>query len=199
MTQHINLVVEDDVHYNVIAKIIQSSSKSYEINRVYGRRGNDYIKKNIVGFNQASKITPFIILTDLDTVDCPVTLIKDWINFKKHANLIFRIAVKEAESWLISDLNNFADFMGVSKDAVDHYPEQIGDPKEYIVTLAKRSKKKNIREDIVPTGTAQIGKNYNSCIGDFIIKKWNVNNAKKTALSLQRFVKALDNFSFSKY
>ncbi|NIA30870.1 MAG: hypothetical protein GWP06_13270 [Actinobacteria bacterium] len=149
---YINLVVEDDVHSNILKKVLHYCDLELEIVHSFGFKGNAYIKKNLPAFNQAARINPYLVLTDLDRYECPPLLLKDWIHFKVHSNLIFRIAVREAEAWLIADRKNLAFFLGVSEARIERNPEEIANPKEYLVNLAKRSRKRHIREDIVPRG-----------------------------------------------
>jgi len=39
--------------------------------------------------------TPILLLTDLDQHPCPLGLIEGWLDVEPHANLIFRVAVRE--------------------------------------------------------------------------------------------------------
>lgn len=197
MSIHINLVVEDELHLNILTKSLYCTSQKFIVNRVFGRRGKDYIKQNLRAYNQAAKLTPYLVLTDLDSADCPLIVINAWLSFLKAGNLIFRIAVREAEAWLLSDRNNFAVFMGISKNLIDPNPESIADPKQYIINLARRSRKRNVREDLVPEGRATVGRNYNTCLADFIFNHWDIEEAKNYSKSLSGLINALNGFSTS--
>ncbi len=189
---YINLVVEDDVHMNILRKVLHYCDVGLEVDHSYGFKGNAYIRKKLPAFNQASRISPYLVLTDLDRYECPPALLKDWIHFGVHSNFIFRIAVREAEAWLIADRENLASFLGISKAMIERNSEEIADPKEYLVNLAKRSRKRQIREDIVPRGTAIVGRNYNFALADFIQKLWDVENAGAHSASLARLMRALN-------
>lgn len=194
MSIYINLLIEDEVHLHVLSKILDHSIKTFEVHRIFGMKGNNYIKKNLSSYNQAAKITPYLVLTDLDQLECPPILIHNWINFKRHNNLIFRIAVREAETWLLADRENFASFLGISTNRIERYPESILNPKEYILNIATKSKKRNIKEDLIPKGDAIIGRNYNTCLADFIINYWDIENAMQQSKSLNKLMNALNNF-----
>lgn len=194
MSIYINLLIEDEVHLHVLSKILDSSIKDFQINRIFGKRGNTYIKEKLSSFNQAAKFTPYLVLTDLDQIDCAPKLFDEWIKFKRHNNLIFRIAVREAEAWLLADRENFASFLGISTNRIEGYPESILNPKEYILQLATKSKKRNIKEDLIPKGDAIIGRNYNTCLADFIINYWDIENAMQQSKSLNKIMNALNNF-----
>jgi len=186
---YVNIVVEDDVHEALLFRIFQYVNPDIRIANVHGKRGNDYIKKNIFSFNKAAVITPHIILTDLDDIACPVELINQWIDFQKDSSFLFRIAVTEGETWLLSDPTNFSKYIGVSPTNIKHDPESINDPKAFIINLIrKKSKKRKIREDIIPTGSSRIGPGYNTCLVEFIYNKWDIGIARKNSNSLERLI-----------
>jgi len=191
MTQYINLLIEDDLHLNVINKLLQGFSSTLAVGKVFGRRGKSFIKQNLKAYNQAAQFSPYLVLVDLDRTECPPTLLHDWLSFQKSNNLIFRVAVREAEAWLISDRDNLASFLGVSKNIIAPEPEKLPDPKEYIIALARRSRKRRIREDLIPQGQATVGRNYNTCLAEFIFSKWDVKKAMKHSESLAGLMRAL--------
>lgn len=194
MSIYINVVVEDEVHLNILTRILDYCVPTFVINSTYGLRGNQYIKQNLRAFNQAARFTPFLVLTDLDNNECPPFLLNKWIDFEPHPNLIFRIAVQEAESWLLADRENFAAFLGISPAKIERNPEAILNPKEYIVQLARKSRIRKIKEALVPFGTATVGPNYNFTVAEFILKKWKIDSAVQNSKSLSGLIKALNSF-----
>src|ERR1044071_4432659 len=106
----INLAMEDAVSEAVLQKVLRENRQEYAPATVYSRGGNGYIKRTISGFNNAAKGTPFLVLTDLDTYECPAALVADWLKVPKHSNLLFRVAVTEVEAWLLADRNGIAAF-----------------------------------------------------------------------------------------
>ncbi len=191
-SKFINIVVEDQLHEAILKKIFKYLRNGIEINTVYGLRGKDYIKNKIKNYNLASKIIPYVILTDLDTNVCPPTLLKEWIDFEITENFIFRIAVKEAEAWLIGDKINFSKFMGISSAKIKGNSEHINNPKEYIGELAKQSMRKEIRDSLIPQGTAKVGKTYNTTMVNFVFSQWRVEIARSENHSLDRAVRKLE-------
>ena len=190
----INLAVEDDLSEAVLRKLLPAK---YTVSDCYKKRGFGYLKKNIRGFNNAAKGTPFLVLTDLDTAVCPPKLIKEWLSVSTpHHNLLFRVAVREVESWVLADRDHFAKFLGIKKEQVPVDVDEIDDPKEYLINLVRKSRKRRLREDIVPTrgSTAKQGPNYNGRLISFVEKVWNPNEAMHTSLSLRRAIKAVENF-----
>ena len=177
-------------------RILMHFDDKYYVNESYLGHGFGYLKSNIKGFNQASKHTPFFMLTDLDNYECPPALMAEWINFPVNECFIFRIAVREVESWLLADREGLSEFFNVSLANFPLNPEDEVDPKQTLINLARRSRIRKIREDIVPVnGYALIGPNYNGCLMDFVYNKWNLENAISNSESLERAVLFLDQFN----
>lgn len=192
---HIIVVIEDELSLIVLRKIFNESKRSYSIYNVLGRKGCSYIDNHIQGFNNASKEIPFVILRDLDKCECPPFLLEKIFKFPIHHNLIFRIVVREIEAWLLADKESFSDFLGISKSLIPYDVETIDNPKEFIITLAKKSKKRFIREDILPRRGAKQGPGYNACLGNYVLSHWNLYSALNNSESLHRTFDVLNNFS----
>ena len=188
----INLAVEDDLSEAVLRKILPDR---YVVGDRCMRGGFGYLKKNIRGFNNASKGMPFLVLTDLDMAECAPTLIKKWLSVPVHHNLLFRVAVREVESWVIADTDRFAKFLGIRRTLVPVNVDAIDDPKKCLINLARKSKR-NLREDIVPTkgSTAKQGPDYNGRLIYFVEEFWNPYEAMHNSLSLERTIRAVENF-----
>ncbi|HRI28022.1 MAG TPA: DUF4276 family protein [Chitinophagales bacterium] len=198
MSIYINLVSEDAISEFTMMKLLDSFASKYYIHNTYPANGYGYIKSNINGFNQASIATPFFVLTDLDNYPCPPELILDWITAPLHPNFIFRIAVKEVEAWLLADIEGFSEFTGVSQANFPANPELENDPKQTLINLARRSRRRDVREDIVPiNNNATIGPNYNERLMQFVSDFWNLERAIGRSTSLQRAFNKLDNFNFT--
>jgi hypothetical protein len=193
----INLAIEDVLSEAVLKKLLNYSGRPYSVGSSYRRGGYGYLRKNIHGFNNAAKGTPFLVLTDLDRYQCAPDLIRDWLKVPKHPNLILRVAVKEIETWLLADRVGFAKFLGISKNLIRMDVESIEKPKEYLISLAKRSRKRLIRVDIVPLprSTAKQGRNYNGRLISFVNNFWNIQSAQRNSPSLQRAIKHIETFN----
>ena len=190
----LSLVFEDQISEFVMTKLVDKTEK-FIIANSYSEGGFGYIKKNIAGFNEASKGYPFFILTDLDNAGCAPTLIEDWLVEPAHPNLIFRIAVHEVEAWLLADIEGFSKYTGISKVNFHDNPEEIVDPKAALLQLIKRCRKRKIREDILPKNEfASVGPNYNERLGEFVYKHWSINRAMKRSDSLKRAMHHLSSF-----
>lgn len=194
----INLGTEDALSQAVLERILHETGRSYAVQTHYNRGGYGYLKRMIEGFNNAAKGIPFLILTDLNATECPPALLQDWLPYPKHPHLLFRVAVREVESWLLADRTGIAKFLGIPKVLVPINPETVNNPKERIIELASRSRKRKLREAIVPSkkGTAKIGPDYNGALRSFVTATWNVEEARNNALSLKRCLDCLSSFVY---
>jgi hypothetical protein len=194
----VSLAAEGMLDEIVLRQLIKQSGKSFEVTACYGLRGKDHLRENIVRFNRAAVHKPFIVLTDLDDEDCPPGLIGRWLPHGQHSNLVLRIAVTEIESWLLADAARFADFLGVRADRLPEWPDMTPDPKAFTVSLAQRSRRRSIREDIVPASgtTAQVGRNYVGRLMEFATISWQIDKAAcRHSPSLNKAMTAVQSFS----
>jgi hypothetical protein len=193
----INLAIEDELSGAVLRRLLRHANRDYHVGNAYGRGGNGYLRKTIAGWNSAARGRPFIVLTDLDNFDCAPTLIKDWLGVPRHNNLLFRVAVREVEAWLLADITNLPRFLNISPSRMPGNPEQLADPKKALVDLARTSRSATIRNRLVPksASTAKQGPDYNSCLSEFVSDNWNVDQACENSASLQRTVERLATFS----
>jgi hypothetical protein len=191
----INLAIEDELSEAALRRILGGIGR-FAVGFAHRRGGFGYLRKTIDGWNRAARGTPFLVLTDLDQYVCPAALIADWLRVPKHPNLLFRVAVREVESWLLADPKNLSRFMLVPERAIPGNPDGLGDAKAALVELGRKSRSRLIRESIVPRrgSTAKQGMGYNGSLGEFIAKKWDFMEAGTNSPSLARTVKCLASF-----
>lgn len=192
----IQLVYEDIVSQTVMEKMIAHFIPKFQIVRMDNCYGHSKMFQNFSKYlNAASHGINYFILTDLDRIPCPVELIKNWSAGNCPNNLIFRIAVHEVESWLLADRTGFASFFAVSESIIPKQPDEVIDAKESLISLGKRSRRRKIREGIVPIDSfARIGPSYNDIVPRFVNDYWKLENARLHSPSLERALQALDNF-----
>jgi hypothetical protein len=182
---YLNLAVEDLLSEVVLKTIIKQSGRNIEINTCYNKGGYSELKRKISAFNNAAKITPFLVLTDLDQNLCPSAIIQEWLKQPQHPNLLFRIAVKEVEAWVLADRERFAKFLGIKVQLIPVNVDLIPDPKTVLINLVRKSKNREIRDAIIPrTGsTAKVGPDYNNKLADFVINHWRLQREHPPPLS----------------
>jgi hypothetical protein len=193
----VNLVFEDELSEYVLTKLLNCFGNKYHTEVSYNGRGNGYIRKRINGFNRACIASPFLVLTDLDQAPCPSELIANWFRRPMHPNMLFRVAVREVESWLLADIEGYARFLGISEANFPTNPENEANPKRTLITLARRSRKRSIKEDIIPINSnAAIGPNYNGRLMEFVFDHWSIDRAMTRSKSLRRAYDRLQSFEY---
>ena len=187
-------VYEDEPTHQVMLRLYQFFQGCITESNAIPCRGNGKIKKQIRAYNTAAKYGYYFIITDLDTTyQCAPSLIKDWLPEQGSSQLLFRVAVHEIESWLLADRGNFAAFFSISQKLVPLNPDSEADPKRTVISLAKRSRKREIREAIVPIDNyVSIGPGYNMQFQNFIQNIWNIDSARKNSQSLDRAIRSLE-------
>jgi len=192
----IYLVTEDEISEFLSRRILESIGGKFCIYNSIVAGGWGKIKKNIRGYNSTAKSIPFLVLTDLDTTECPNLLIREWLPGKKNHNLMFRVAVKEIESWLLADRRGFSSFFKIHVGSIPINTDLIQDPKLFLMNLVKKSRSRDIIRDICPRNdNAVVGPNYNGRLKEFVYKKWDVEGARKNSESLNRLWLCLNNFT----
>ncbi len=191
----INLAFEDPLHEVVLRKIF--SQLNFSVGKCFSHGGSGYLKTRIKGFNHAARVTPFLVLTDLDQVECAPILIKDWLPFPRHPNLLFRVAVREVESWLLAHRDAFARYIGVNKNKIPSNVDEVIDPKQFLINLARESKYRQLREAIVPRAEsgANQGPDYNGALIKYVHDHWDINKAALYSPSLQKMINALVSYN----
>jgi hypothetical protein len=196
----IYIAVEGLPDEQVLRKLIAECNECFEVAACYGKNGSPAIWEDIEWLNNAARSIPCIALTDLDKNPCPLGLIqKHQKRFPQgvHKNLLLRIAVREVESWLLADRNRFADFLGVDATKMPPQPDVLLDPKETVISLARRSHKTEVKRDIVPDRDGdKEGRGYRRRIMEFAMKHWRADAAARAASpSLRRAYDAIRKFS----
>ncbi len=188
ITPSIVIAVEDELSGAVMCRLILFSGRNFTINRVFNARGNVRLKSGMNKFREASRVLPHIVLTDLDSCPCPPELIEKWNAKQLPSQLLFRIAVREVEAWLMADRAGIAEFLHIAASKVPQAPETEADPKRTLINLARKSRKRRLAQEIVPEvgSSAKIGPLYNSHFVNFVNTCWNIEQARLCAPSLDR-------------
>ncbi|WP_141259237.1 DUF4276 family protein, partial [Pseudomonas aeruginosa] len=139
-----------------------------------GGRGFGYLRQKMEAFNSIASYMPVIVLTDLDTSRTVYDLRKKWLPKNKSENLIFRIAVREIESWILADSESFSEFLGVSKAVIPRAPDELANPKDKLLELVKKSSKRSLKEEMLPAknSSSPIGLGYNVNLCSYVEGDW---------------------------
>ena len=100
--------------------------------------------------------------------------------------------MREVEAWLLGDGERIAEFLGLHVSRIPSQPELLDDPKLTIVNLARRSRRRDIRTDMVPSPESgrQVGPAYTSRLVEFV-SHWRPDAASERCKSLSRAMACL--------
>lgn len=179
------LLVEGSLDETVGRRIAEHVG--WSVSTVYGKRGFSYIKEKISGFNLSAASMPILVLADMmDTrMDCPPSVVNAWLP-QRDSRMLLRVVVREIESWLLADRSSVAKFLRVPADKVPAEPENLEDPKQVLINLARRSRSATIRRLLVPAhgSTATEGPAYTSEMQHFAQVQWSIEEARRRSRSL---------------
>lgn len=185
----VTAAVEGDLDEAVLRRIADHAGVS--IGNVYGRHGKPALLKSMPGYNNAAQYAPWVVLVDLDrSCDCAPPCVRQWLP-QPSALMCFRAVVRAIEAWLLADRERIAAWLGIAIAHVPTNPEELHDPKQALVNLARRSRRRRIRDDMVPRdGSGRpIGALYNDQLIQFVEHQangWRPDRASQDSDSLAR-------------
>lgn len=163
---------------------------------IYGKRGKEYLEKKIQGYNSAARFNPWVVLVDLDhSADCAPLLRSDWLPTLA-PYMCFRVAVMGIEAWLFADQERISRFLSVRLSQIPINPDLESDPKNKMIQLAAKSRRREIREEMVPRPGSgrRVGPAYTSRLIEFVedqVDGWRPSLAAKSSCSLNRCLRSL--------
>lgn len=163
---------------------------------VYGKNGKLPLRARINAYNSAARYRPWVVLVDLNHEhNCAPDLCRAWLPTRS-PKLCFRVAVREVEAWLLADREHIANFLSIAQSRVPINPESEENPKQALVNLAAHSRRRNIREDMVPRpgSRREVGPAYTSRLIEFISASagaWRPDIASTYSQSLKRCIECL--------
>jgi hypothetical protein len=183
------IATEDALSEAVANRLITDTSNHMHVAVSFGKKGNGYLRSNINSFRILAQSYPILLLTDLDNVRCPASLIAKWCGRRNlPEKFLFRVAVRETEAWILADRHGFAAFSGVPHQQIPLHPESLRDPKAALLSLVERYGRRSIKADILPArrSTARVGLAYNQALCNFVNHSWSIERAAAVSDSLNR-------------
>jgi hypothetical protein len=184
-------VYEGDTDLPVIEKLLQECELELAASIDCG--GKSGLDAELDAYNDAARGSPYFVLRDLDNdAACAPEYLRG-IGFAASAWMCFRIAMRELEAWLIADSDAIADFLHVSPSRVPGNPDELADPTETLVNLARRSTKPAIKKAMVPRPKAGVcvGPQYEAMMIEFGRYHWDPSRASARSDSLRRTRRSL--------
>lgn len=188
------LGVEDVLSESVASRLVNEYTRAAEIVNTIGLRGNDYLRNRLRDLNQiAAYVGPVLVLTDLDrSGGCPAELVEDWTqSITPSPELLLRVAVLEIEAWVMADRRSLAYWLRIAQNRIPNRPEEVDDPKQTLIELARRSQNLDLRDGLVRSyrnGLYQPGPDYNALLSSFVENYWEPEAARSIAPSLDRAI-----------
>ncbi len=191
------IVVEDEPSEAVLRHLVTSAGYKLKVTKVFRANGFGNIKNRLPTFRNASHVIPHIVMTDLDAYHCPIDLLKDWNVGQLPQRMLLRIAVHELESWLLADREGIAKLIKVPTTKIPIRPDDLPDPKQVLINLARKSRSHRFRSEFVPANgsKAKHGPAYNQHLSDFATQCWNSEKAALTSPSLHRSIVRIREFA----
>jgi hypothetical protein len=189
--------VEGDLDEVLLRRIFIELGLS--LSAVYGRRGKAHLLQSLAGYNAAAEFLPWVVVIDLDRdCDCAPTCVAQWLP-RPAAKMCIRIAVRAAEAWLLADRERIAEFLSISRSLIPADPDRLSDPKATLIDLARRSRKREVREQIPPRPGSgrKVGPQYTGAMISFIENReigWRLKEAAGRSDSLSRCIERLHAF-----
>ena len=188
------IAVEGDLDEAVVQKVICHAGGIP--GRSYGKQGIAYLRSKIRGYNNAARRHPWLVVADLDHPnsqdDCAPERVREWLSDDiQHCCL--RFAVPQIEAWLMGDLITLSEFLSIERAHVDKDPESLLSAKQGMLALARRSKDKTIREQMLPrngSGRSE-GSEYTSRLIEYAKTCWRPEVAAERVDSLHRAIACL--------
>lgn len=190
---YITIATEDELSEAVGLRLVADILPRFEVTNMLRRGGNGYLKRKCLDFNRMALRHPVFLMTDLDDTQCASALINSWFGqVPKNANLIFRVAVREVESWLLADHQGMATLLERGANNITLNPDHLPDPKQYLLRCAKRAPR-DVKNDLIRSkgALASQGLGYNSRLCSFVREIWAPEQASQRSDSLRRAVERL--------
>lgn len=144
---------------------------------------------------QAKYVQPVLCIADSDG-KCVKELLANWLPKALPNEFCLRLAVTEAESWLIADRKPMADFFGIPEKIVSKTPDEEPDAKRHLLNLARKSKTRDLRLEMISQsdGNKQ-GNGYNPHPCRFVKTYWSAQRAAQYSPSLARALLRVEKFA----
>lgn len=187
------LATEDELSEAIGKRLLEGASPALSVGLTLRQNGQGYLRKKMKNWCQmASSGQPVLLLTDLDRTSCGPALLDDWYGtHHRPDDLVFRIAVREVEAWLLADHAAMSSLLGRAVRLPEE-PELLADPKRKLLELAQKAPR-SVRDDLVVErgATASQGLGYNARLTGVVAQHWDPHRAAQRSDSLRRALRRI--------
>ena len=184
----IHVATEDELSEAVGARLIKELGPNFGVSLQFRRGGFGYLRSKLASFCEIAKREAILLITDLDTGECASKLADDWFGTRQCPELLlFRVAVREVESWLLADHEAMKELLKKGAGKLPRQPDALVDPKSTLLQLAKKAPR-DVRKDLLAErgAFAAQGLGYNKRLCFVVRESWNPERAALRSESLQR-------------
>lgn len=186
--RYVAIATEDELSEAICHRLLSDVGGGLSVALKLRRNGFGYLRSSMRKFCELARQMPVFLLTDLDTSECPATLVEEWS--RKNVvpdQLIFRVAVRQVESWLLADRASIARLLNVSARQVPGNPDTLPDAKQSLLKLASGAPRR-VRDRLLAEkgATARQGLGYNAVLVDYVRSHWSPAQASVCSNSLHR-------------
>jgi hypothetical protein len=182
----VTVAVEGTTDIAVLKRLLDEAG--FNTGPEYVKNGKGALDQSIAGYNNAARFSCWLILRDLDEdASCAPQLHQRLLPVPA-AHMRLHIPVRAVEAWLLADRESIGEFLSVAQSRISRDPEALPDPKRALIDVARRSRRRSIREAFVPPpgSTAKVGPGYVASIIEFTVGPWRPYVAAQNSASLAR-------------
>lgn len=183
----IAIATEDELSEAIVLRLIAELPGELRVTHCLGKRGSGYLSKKMDSWRQMATHQVMVVLTDLDRANCLVEFRDKWLaNTALPNSLLFRIAVRESESWALADHEAMRALIGV-RGVLPVSPDELPDPKQVLLRLANGASR-SVKAELLKTvdGNLYQGLGYNTCLSEWVGFVWSPQRAAERSPSLAR-------------
>lgn len=186
------LATEDELSEAVGLRLLEELQVDSTQVRTFRQGGFGYLKKQMENWINLSIRSNLLLITDLDQEVCASGLIEKWRGRSElPKGFLFRVAVREVESWLLADHEAIEKLIG-KKGKVPKEPDQLQDPKQKLLELAQRASR-DVRDDMVKANQPNLRQalGYNARLCPWVQREWSPIRASERSPSLSRALRRM--------
>lgn len=182
----IAVATEDQLSEAIALRLIADIPTPHRVTFKLGNKGNGYLSSKMSSWYEMAQHQVMVVLTDLDRANCLLEFRDQWLAHAPPDSLVFRVAVREVESWVLADHIAMRALIG-AKGVLPVAPDELPDPKQALLGLAKRAPKQ-VRDDLLKTmdGRLAQGLGYNARLTEWVSTQWSPHRASERSPSLAR-------------
>lgn len=195
--KQLRVVGEDELCCSLGARIIETAMPGWKVHGApINTGGVTKLLPSLSRFaEQARHVRPVLCIADTDG-QCPVDMLAEHRPRNSPSSLFIRLAVPEAECWVLADRVAVSSYFQISAQAIPNDPERLADAKLELLTLARKSKIRRLRDEVVTASNPlKQGPGYNLHMSALIATAWSADRARSNSSSLQRTISRLSAFA----